>query len=102
MMRALRVPAKHQGVRHLENSRSINGLLEPAYADKAVRAARAAEVYPMSTEIPRTHCSNWFAIDGSFCAVTRKDGPEMLTAATGSLCASRRGTAMQRSPSSKS
>ena len=35
-------------------------------------------------------------MDGSFCAVTRKDGPETLMAATGFRCASSSGTAMQR------
>ena len=38
----------------------------------------------MSIEMPRTHCSRWLAMAGSFCAVTRNDGPDTLTAATGS------------------
>ena len=53
----------------------------------------------MSVEMPRTHCSRWLAMAGSFCAVTRNDGPETLTAATGNRCASSTGTAMQRRPS---
>ena len=50
----------------------------------------------MSMEMPRTHCSKWLAIDGSFCAVTLNDGPETLTAATGWRCASTRTAAPSR------
>ncbi len=92
------IPGNAQpGVRRLEPSAA-----KMRYADQAARLPRPLEVYPISIEMPRTHCSSWLAIEGSFCAVTRNDGPEMLTAATGRRCASSRGTAMQRNPSSSS
>src|SRR5205807_10231555 len=66
----------------------------PVQADQATRCRRLAEMKPISVEMPRTHWSRWLAIAGSFWAVTRKDGPETLTAATGLRCASSTGTAM--------
>ena len=71
-------------------------------AGQTARWPRPVETKTISTEIQRTHWSNWFVIEGSLCAVMRKDGPETLTAATGSRCASSTGTAMQRRPSSNS
>src|SRR5579863_4822096 len=34
-------------------------------ADQATRWTRLAEMKPMSSEMPRTHCSRWLAMDGS-------------------------------------
>jgi hypothetical protein len=79
----------HSGANTTVQNRPARGRLSTkhrpfAYAlHAAARLARVAEMNPMSAEIPRTHCNRWLAIEGSFCAVTRNEGPEILTAATG-------------------